>query len=119
MVPTEDVQEAVYGQESDLAIFRMTELAGLAGHRRPADDDVSQVRTGLFLAGREGQDVGRVVLVQKASVESPQLAVTGEAEGQLPATVREPGCDLGHGGCRLDHRADRRGSYGRADSLHD
>jgi hypothetical protein len=106
------------GQQGKLAVVGVAELAGLAGHRRPADDDVSQVGTGLSLPGWKGKHVGCVVLAQEAAIETPQLAVSGNPHSELPSRGGETRCDLGYGGRRFDHRADPRRRYRGAHGLH-
>jgi len=68
MVPAQDVQEAVDDKEPELTLLGVAELGGLAGDRRPADHDVSQIGAGRSVTGREGEDVGRVILAQEAPI---------------------------------------------------
>src|SRR5437764_3819227 len=119
VVPTEHVQEAMDCQQQDFRLRVVAELCRLPPHRRPGDDDITQV-TGLEIPGGEAQHVGDVVLAQELVVQPSQLPVARDADRELPFARRQPGRYLrnlrgGVHGCSDPWRGD--GSAGGVDDL--
>jgi hypothetical protein len=82
VVVTQAVQQAVQEEELHFPLERLAPLGGLARRRRHRDHDVAEVLPLRRGFAREGEDVGRLVLLPEVAVESLHRAVAGEPDAE-------------------------------------
>ena len=78
MVVTQKVAQAMGDQSEDLGLQGVRRLALRLLHRDHDIPEDLRLAWRRLLVGREGQDIGRLVLVAIASVERPNLDVVAE-----------------------------------------
>lgn len=92
VVPAEQVQQPVDAQEAQLGLLRFIELARLPKNHRPGDGEVSEV---LLRAGKR-EDVGYRVVAREIAVQTSQLLIRRQADGDGRRPGRQSRLHLQH-----------------------
>ena len=94
VVPAKQVKEPVDQEKRELGPDTVTVSGSLPGHGGPRDGDVPQVvaRSG------ERENVGLMVLAGELAVQSPELLVVCDTNGNTGLAFRHARRDLGHPG---------------------
>ncbi len=95
VIETQDVKEAVQGQDLELAVERVRETLRVAARGFDADDHIAE--THVRALARERQHVGRLVLEPKVAIEPSQQGIPGEYDRQFSADLQGRGCALENG----------------------
>ena len=83
VIHTQQMEEAVQHQDADFVFKRVAECRRLSPCSGGGYGDVAQVR-GRW-RGREGEDVGGVVIAQKFAIKAAEMAVAGDETGERAA----------------------------------